>query len=81
MVMIVILEMANVRYCLIIDVLVLPSDKMSFICYHFHENVNFVCDVNENVSSSNNANRKRKRTHDALSKLWHYRLGHILRGE
>ena len=44
------------------------------------ENVNSVCDVNENVSSSNNANRKRKRAHDALSKLWHCRLGHISRG-
>ena len=45
-----------------------------------HENVNSVCDVNENVSSSNNANRKRKRAHDALSKLWHCCLGHISRG-
>jgi hypothetical protein len=27
-----------------------------------------------------NANRKRKRTQDASSKLWHYRLGHISRG-
>ena len=26
---------ANVRLCLIISVLVLPSDKTSFICYHF----------------------------------------------
>ena len=45
-----------------------------------HENVNSVCDVNENVSSSNNANRKRKRAHDALSKLWHCHLGYISRG-
>ena len=44
------------------------------------ENVNSVCDVNENVSSSNNGNKKRKRAHDALSKLWHCRLGHISRG-
>jgi hypothetical protein len=36
--------------------------------------------VNENVSSSENVNRKRKRTHDASSKLWHCRLGHISRG-
>jgi hypothetical protein len=43
------------------------------------ENVNFVYDVNEHVSSSKNVNRKRKRTHDASSKLRHYRLGHILR--
>jgi hypothetical protein len=34
-----------------------------------HENVNSVCDVNENVSSSENINRKRKRTHNASSKL------------
>jgi hypothetical protein len=27
-----------------------------------------------------NANRKRKRTHDASSKLWHCHLGHILKG-
>ena len=44
------------------------------------ENVNSVCDVKEKVSSSNNANRKQKRAHDALSKLWHCRLGHISRG-
>jgi hypothetical protein len=35
------------------------------------ENVNFVCDVNENVSSPVNANKKEKRTHDASLKLWH----------
>jgi hypothetical protein len=34
-----------------------------------HENVNSVCDVNKHVSSSENINRKRKRTHDASSKL------------
>jgi hypothetical protein len=45
-----------------------------------YENVNSVCDVNKNVSSSENVNRKQKRTHDALSKLWHYRLCHISRG-
>ena len=33
--MIVILVMANVRLCLIINVLVLPSDKTNFIYYHF----------------------------------------------
>jgi hypothetical protein len=42
--------------------------------------VNFVSDMNENVSSSLNQNRKRKRTHDESSKLWHCRLGHISRG-
>jgi hypothetical protein len=41
------------------------------------ENVNFVCDVNEHVSSSENVNKKRKRTHDVSSKLWHCLLGHI----
>ena len=44
------------------------------------ESVNSVCDDNVNVSSSTIANRKRKRTHDASSKLWHCRLGHISRG-
>ena len=39
--------------------------------------MNSVCDVNENVSSSNNANRKRKRTPNVSSKLWHCRLGYI----
>jgi hypothetical protein len=43
------------------------------------ENMNFVCDVNENVPSSKNVNRKHKRTHDVASKLWHCRLGHISR--
>jgi hypothetical protein len=42
--------------------------------------VNSVCDDNANVFSSTVANRKRKRTHDASSKLWHCRLGHISRG-
>jgi hypothetical protein len=42
--------------------------------------VNSVYDANENVSSFVNANRKRKRTQDASSKLWHCRLGHISRG-
>jgi hypothetical protein len=35
--------------------------------------------VNEHVSLSENINRKRKRTHDASSKLWHCRLNHISR--
>jgi hypothetical protein len=41
--------------------------------------MNSVCDVNKNISSYVNANRKRKRTHDASSKLCHFRLGHISR--
>jgi hypothetical protein len=51
-----------------------------------HENVNVVCNdenvvCNEQVSSSMNVGSKRKRCDDATStKLWHYRLGHILRG-
>jgi hypothetical protein len=44
------------------------------------ESVNYVCDNNANVFSSTLANRKRKRTQDASSKLWHCRLGHISRG-
>jgi hypothetical protein len=44
------------------------------------ESVNSVCDNNANVFSSTLANRKRKRTRDASSKLWHCRLGHISRG-
>ena len=48
---------------------------MNVVC----DDGNVACD-NENVSSSTDVNRKRKRAHDALSKLWHYRLGHILMG-
>jgi hypothetical protein len=44
------------------------------------ESVNSVCDNNANVFSSTIVNRKRKRTQDASSKLWHCRLGHISRG-
>ena len=43
------------------------------------DDVNVACD-NVNVSSSADVNRKQKRAHDVLSKLWHCRLGHILRG-
>lgn len=43
------------------------------------EHVNSVCDVNENEPSPMNEKRKRKRTQDASSKLWHCRLGHISR--
>jgi len=44
------------------------------------EKVNSVCDVNMNVSSSEKETKKRKRTHEISSKLWHCRLGHISRG-
>jgi hypothetical protein len=42
----------------------------------FRENVNFVSEMNEKVPSSVNGNRKRKRTQDVSSKLWHCHLGH-----
>jgi hypothetical protein len=42
--------------------------------------VNSVCDNNANVFSFTLANRKRKRTQDTSSKLWHCHLGHISRG-
>jgi hypothetical protein len=52
-----------------------------------HENVNVVCNdenvvCKENGSSCMNVSGKRKRYDDATSaKLWHYRLGHISRGD
>jgi hypothetical protein len=58
----------------------LAFQKQDLYLLSLHENVNSVCDANENVSSFVNANRKRKRTQDASSKLWHCRLGHISRG-
>ena len=48
--------------------------------------MNVVCDDGNvpcddvNVSSSADENRKWKRAHDALSKLWYCHLGHISRG-
>jgi hypothetical protein len=54
--------------------------KQDLYLFSLGENVNSICDVNENVSSFVNANRKRKRTQHTSSKLWHCRLGHILRG-
>ena len=45
------------------------------------ENVHDISIENENASSFMNAINKRKRMHDVSSKLWHCRLGHILRGE
>ena len=44
-----------------------------------YDDGNVACD-NEKVSSSVDVNIKRKRAHDASSKLWHCRLGHISRG-
>jgi hypothetical protein len=54
--------------------------KQDLYLLSLRKNVNSVCDANENVSSFVNANRKRKRTQDASSKLWHCHLGHISRG-
>jgi hypothetical protein len=67
------------------------QDKLYMLS--MHENVNVVCNnenticdnenvvCNAKVSSSMNVSSKRKRCDDATSvKLWHYRLGHILRG-
>jgi hypothetical protein len=50
-------------------------DDVNVIC----DDGNVACD-NENGSSCANVNRKRKRTHDASSKLRRCRLGHISRG-
>ena len=47
---------------------------MNVVC----DDGNVACD-NENVSSSADVNKKRKRPHDASSKLWHCRSGHISR--
>jgi hypothetical protein len=58
----------------------LTFQKQDLYLLSLRENMNSVCDVNENVSSSVNVNRKRKRTQDASSKLWHCRLSHISRG-
>jgi hypothetical protein len=57
----------------------LAFQKEDLYLLSLRENMNFICDVNENISSSVNANRKRKRTQDASSKLWHCRLDHISR--
>ena len=48
---------------------------MNIVC----DDGNVACD-NENVSSSTDVNIKQKSAHDASSKLWHCRLGHISRG-
>ena len=43
--------------------------------------MNDVNTENENASLSMNVRNKRKRIDDVSLKLWHYRLGHISRGE
>ena len=67
--MIAILVMANVRLFIIINVLVLPSDKISFYLLSLSENVNDVGAENENASSSMNATNKGKRVHYVSLKL------------
>ena len=44
------------------------------------DKVHSVCDVNVNESLSEKETKKRKRTQDTSSKLWHCHLCHILRG-
>ena len=58
--------------------LAFQQDKLYLLS--LSKNVNDVSTENENASSSMNASNKRKRVHDVSSKLWHYRLGHVLRG-
>ena len=58
--------------------LVFRQDKLYLLS--LFKNVNDVSTEHENVSSSMNVSNKRKRVHDTSSKLWHCRLGHILRG-
>ena len=43
------------------------------------DKVHSVCDVDVNESLSEKEAKKRKRTQDTSSKLWHCRLGHISR--
>jgi hypothetical protein len=61
--------------------LAFQQDKLYMLS--MHENVNIVCN-NENVVCKDktfSSTNKCKRCDDATSvKLWHYRLGHILRG-
>jgi hypothetical protein len=47
----------------------LAFQKEDLYLLSLRENMNYVCDVNENVSSSVNANRKRKGTQDTSSKI------------
>jgi hypothetical protein len=78
------------RQCLILfdnKVMGLAFRQDKFYMLSMHENVNVVCN-DENVvckekgTSSMNVSSKRKRCDDAISmKLWHYRLGHISRGD
>jgi hypothetical protein len=78
----------NRQYLILFDskVVGLAFRQDKFYMLSMHENVNVVCNdenvvCNEKVPSSMNVSNKRKRCDDATSaKLWHYHLGHILRG-
>jgi len=58
--------------------LAFQQDKLYLLSNY--ENVNDISTENENAFSSMNATNKQKRVHDVSLKLWHYRLGHILKG-
>jgi hypothetical protein len=77
------------RQCLILfnnEVVGLAFRQDKLYMLSMHENVNVVCNdedvvCKEKGSSSTNVSSKRKRCDDTTStKLWHYHLGHILRG-
>jgi hypothetical protein len=77
------------RQCLILfdnKVVGLAFQQDKFYMLFMHENVNVVCNdenvvCKEKVFSSTNVSSKCKRCDDVTSaKLWHYHLGHILRG-
>ena len=74
----VILDMASVPYGVIILMWVAFIHNELYLL-SLREKVYSVCNVNEHVSASDKEQKKRKRNHDS-SKLWHYRLCHILRG-
>jgi hypothetical protein len=78
------------RQCLILfdnEVVGLAFRQDKLYMLSMHENVNIVCNdedvaCKEKGYSSTNVSSKRKRCDDATSvKLWHYRLGHISRGD
>jgi hypothetical protein len=81
-------QFGNRQYLILFDKevvgLAFRQDKLYMLS--MHEDVNVVCN-DENVvckekgSSFTNVNSKHKRCDDVtLTKLWHYRLGHISRG-
>jgi hypothetical protein len=82
-------QFGNKQYLILFDNkvvgLAFRQDKLYMLS--MHENVNVVCNdenvvCKDKVFSSTNVSSKRKRCGDATSvKLWHYRLGHISRGD